>query len=383
MKSPGSREVAYTGTGIQAPNGGGKWGAAVFDPAHTRAIGCVGIPDTNQNPTTIPAGRKEITISAVHMTRPHYVITQSYIGAPFHFASTAYGNEWTFYQHPKVGFMAFNPKASFVYKNRESDANATTVTNQPAWFVWNVLVPNDDPVDTRQINAYDERTISAGFTVRLVTKWSDMGGYFTGGHVALETSDDMVEDVTDGIVLPDVESLSNWVTYQAGSAEGAYAVCRPRHMPSLLEFQSQKHQTFYAPMGGFTATGKMPLQGSNQSWDAVFVRYFGTADDYQLAITAYHNKERLTPYQDGGTDGAVYDKVALEAVPAACDKMICIYPASYNDLGKLTPYLFKAFKHLGRAVRNTLGIDAAVLDGPTFRRRFFREIVNELGQLTN
>lgn len=64
-----------------------------------------------------------------------------------------------------------------------------------------------------------------------------------------------------------------------------------------------------------------------------------------IRVTANMAVERFASPYEGGVDGSTYDRASVEAYIGLADDVSLIFPAAYNDLAKIIPWLQRNAQH--------------------------------------
>lgn len=357
FKNPGDPKTAYYASSPEVERSASAWVKSVFDPAHARSYGCVGIPDINRNPSVVCSGRIDLHLSSSFLpSRGKDEILPTYVGkqgGDFVNVTTIAPSDGQKVNWSEV-YCAAQSNFGLLLIFRGDMFNATyTPRGQTVAQSGDINMLIVQYRTSIKIQDSSSRAISCSITLEQITNWSDVGGYFTAGHLPV-SEDQVANSGNTGFELPEWSTWDNWVTYSAGSAAGAYAISRPRNLDQMLFWVED--DTVPLNIG---VQGNISLQhyGNHFSaWDAAFVRYFPVKTDWVLRCTLFENREVILPYNQGGQDGARMDKNALHMVLAMCDVEHFIYPASANDLAKVLGRVVKTARKYRKPILAAMGV---------------------------
>ena len=377
--NPGGSRIMMQDNSSPAANASGAWAKSIFDPAHARDYGCVGIPDENQAPTSVFSYRTDV------------VLTGNPTGVTA-FKNTYGGNGcWltndtsgcTFLDSTdtlKVDSCSISRVLTFAHAVNEpvvvlmGTFNGTYTKNGGAAVTFGAKAitfriqciypqPNTEDVATG-------RAISSSVTVANVTSWSNIGGYFTGGVLPSSCGDQTHQ--TSTTVVPTfyyTNDVEQYTTYTGESAAGVYAISRPRTVDGVCRF-GKIYQTgeVFLKLGKNTYDLDDNGSGSGgtaaftciaqpyQAWDPAYANYYPcAATDWTVRMTWFYNWEVTRGYNQGGQDGAAYDKVSMDAVFGLLDHTQFVFPADANDLAAIVPYLMDLVGEYGPDIANAIG----------------------------
>lgn len=338
------------------------WVKTLFDPAHARDYGCVGLPDENRNPTNVISCRRDLVVSANALGSISNTVWRT--NTPSDTAPTKMTNsEITTLKGTttRVSFFLLPTNDLYIYMEGSFTYKASSGGVETAtpflWYCYPVIQAMDIP-------ALGGRALSASITVDNVTSWSDIGGYFVGGNMPMKY-------VYDDDGIPDVYvtlAESQYATYTGQSAKGAYALCRPRTIDGISRFAEKQIVALAYSSAGSDVVNELSTSGGTDTqqygfvlpypaWDWAFVTYYPcSTQNWTIRATIYNNTEVLRDYNAGGQDGATYDRTALNFAMGLCDNAQFCFPAEYNDAKRLLPFLRKMAKHFMPQILQAMGL---------------------------
>lgn len=379
--NPGNREVVRSNAAPRAPRASQAWTKSLFDPAHCRSYGCVGIPDNNRDPTVVCCGRRDLMLSANVV--PQLTLranTESALQAKDRMFAGNYGKageseifidgsvalksgcHWEkidFIVHSNYGtiIMLQTAKQGLTYKSTSSDSEHTG----------DLLVCQvTTGVLQSAATGLQARPISASLTVDQITQWADMGGWFRAGHLPTRFLD--YDQTISGTVVGGeqvylgewVDDADSYVTFTSGAEVGFYTISRPKDLDMLRLFGYLNDIPVNLGRAfGSTSIRLVGLTQNANAWDWAFGSFTPTAAEWTLRTTLFMNYEELRSYVDGGTDGAEYDASALNLVMAAIDKHDFIFAARDNDLRTVIPRVRSILLRYKKPILSAMGIAGA------------------------
>lgn len=367
--NPGGQNAVITRPRPVVEGTTSAWVKSLFDPAHARDYGCVGIPDENQNPSNVFCKRKDVNLpssaSGLQALAPlcHALyagknatdneLIRISLSPEFKVNSAATSKLYVLTNPVHETAVIYTGTYGITYK--PVGGNATTITASVLLFTF---MTNQNVTEYANV-----RAISASSTISNITQWNAIGGYFIGGIFPLNLERD-AETFSDA--KPNYSEV-NWdlnfesyATYTGEAARGAYAISRPRTIDGLCRFC----ETDLAYLTIKVGTAEYYLKDTQfacfdlpyPTWDTSFCVYSPVdSSNWTLRLTMYQNFEVLRSYDEGGQDGATYDRAALNAAMAMMDSQTFVFPADHNDLGTVLPLILAGLKGGLKGVANAMG----------------------------
>lgn len=428
--NPGAKGSRYTGTTPAVSTASAAWYKSVLDPAHARSYGCKGIPDENRNPTLVFCGRKDMTLdsSSVEAGTPAWLLGMDWIitdEIAKNFYHNAYDNKgggaasvktapkvvastntsatrqvyFKFDSGSKIEYVELFISAhiglvirlvgKFNYTFQAglyavSGSNWVISAERPVKNANDILIGVSTVIDQNQ--GFTCRPVSASVTVDNVTQWSTLGGYYTAGHIPFRAA--QLSEPTEQAKMDDLsytiqggEVLDDFSTYNGQTSAGAYTISRPRNVHAMCWFgpvQTNELCASQEPASQSTFYMKVPWMGSpDTAWDMGFVRWFPTTDKWTIRITSYENLEVIKSYQEGGSDAARYDKVAMEHLMAMLDYCDFVFEAKANDMKKVAGYVKRTVKKYKDPILAAMGIAGS----PGWLNKLTGKLIDRLGNV--
>lgn len=372
--SPGSKAWEQIGTSPQVVGASRAWCMAAMDPAHARKYGCVGVPDNNRSPSVVACNIREflITENSIPSGIQYYLVRSDGRLDPLaslekpQIAVGGYIKQVQIYSHPCFGTFLMCEGNTQIFSPYDDDT---------AKFDW-------VGVQLSQFEHDIARPISMGHTVQNVGAWSSMGGFFTAGHLPVDEDFENKSSSTAqrSMVIGVEKDLTSYVTYHGGSAAGAYNICRMRNLDAATFFADRTLMKFTPSqisesdeanfLNAVSATSA--LNQLTSAWEWAFTTYACVTEKFTLRITEYHNVEISRSYAEGGSDGARYDRAALEFVMAILDQHNFCFEAAANDGNRLASKLRLILAKYRPAILAAM----AAAGAPTWVRTSANAIIN-------
>lgn len=383
--NPGSTAVTRNAVAAPQANASGAWFKSLFDPAHCRSYGCVGIPDNNKDPTVVCCGRKDVMISSNTIPPMELASSAGGVdtaedvawvwgkqtgGAPASIRPVYSGDTFTLPDvfHWDVVKAAIHANYGLLVYLQTSTAFKATSGGDAMESCTGLLIQYSAGILQRGTSSgYDQaRPVSCSLTVEQITQWAQIGGYFTAGHLPLMR---MPYDLTaSGVQVDGVQVDMRWwlnrnedfVTYTGGAAVGAYILSRPRNldMLSLFSHYDDVPFNFGTVFGGSTVRMNGLAQDPN-AWDWGFVNYIPVTSQWTLRMTMFSNYEEVRPFNEGGTDGAKLDRNCLNLAMAAMDTHEYIFAARDNDFKNVLSKVRTTIKKFRKPIVAAMGVAGA------------------------
>lgn len=355
---PGSQGYMYSSGTPPVRGAAEQWIKSVFDAAHTRSYGCIGVPDNNRMPTVVQSRRKEYEVSTYKFPQSSLVMgfsTNANVSlvksteADFVFGDSTPITRFMLFSHPCIGHMW--------YAHVPAGLAASSGGTQKYYHFFGVLADNYPP-------GSQARPINCAHVMENVGAWSDMGGYFTGAHIPIQYRN-LDTDYGEEVRI-DGSDYDSYITYQGGSGAGVYNMCRMRNLDAATFFADSNVTQITLALPGlsidtqrFENFDSTYLKQVNTAWDCAASKYTSTTTNFVIRITTYSAYEVITPYANGGSDGARYDRAALEFVMATLDNADFIFPADHNDSAKLARKVKQILKKYKPAILAAMGVAGA------------------------
>lgn len=351
----GPIQPAGTRTVYNAPappgDAAGAWIKSMLDPAHAREHHCRGIPDENRDPTIIANGRCDGTIGSTNL----WNVKNEYIAAGWYYVTG-----WDKMADPKVGIDAQVHNFTvytcgqwgtcIIYEGtfKHSESGASKTSSKVAMLYRSISFNFNM---SEEANIRGARAIGVSHTLSNVTAWANKGGFFTAGHVPLTR---YYEDVDDSIELATPVKVDEYATYNADSGAGVYGISRPRSIDMMKIFGEEDADSVV--LGGQRLNMFPYLKYPAPAWDIVFTSYEPSSSDWRIRCTQYYVVEANADYSKGGSDGAAYDKSALEFALAILDREEFLFPANANDFKQVVRRVWETVKRWGASILRAMGI---------------------------
>lgn len=339
------------------------WVRTLLDPAHAREYGCRGIPDDNQMPTLLLNGRQTTAIRAAS-TSPTNGSYLRYTSADGFTTGTTYNGtidnvlDITLVQTGGILTPYFLV------------THLITSTGQELWAVRYITTDIDDRITN------PARLVATSATCEWIGKEINKGGYWESGYgiARLDSSGLHVDTVAN----------RNMVTFSANAGTGVYAVSKFNNFDQYKMWNTKATRRANIDVASNSgALGTIQLDyidyttiSLNYTFTPVFVTYYPdptSSPDFLLRYTIAEVAEIVTPYNQGGIDGAKYDPQTAVDIRHLYDDIDLIFPASYNDYRKVLNFLTKNVKRLPGfmaslsthfpLVNNVVGLLRTFLDG--------------------
>lgn len=303
------------------PESSSAWVKTVIDPAHAREYSCRGIPDENQDPTLVYYGRDTLTLT------PGWLSTGNifqFTGSGWARTSAAKDIVWNSVYIVQTGLVSRNVIIVAIGDGVVNDVNQ-------------VLMARSDVTDATGASPGDTvRLVSQSLTVSWAGKELDRGGIFEAGYVPYVD----VQTGSQDQVSVSLDDFSNYATFTSSSDDGVYMIGRFNQYDMYKWWKNVGKLAVSVKSNGGTCAGNEVTEfiapTAYGAWRPSVVRYVTNAQqDWILRVTYNTVVEVMRPYNQGGTDSAVYDMDSVQDVIAIYDSLDLIFPARYNDFKKV------------------------------------------------
>lgn len=153
----------------------------------------------------------------------------------------------------------------------------------------------------------------------------------------------------DHTYLVDASNVSDLVSYTGSADQGVYIIGELESYESYKAWKSpidQQMSFSVTSSGGTKFTGLLDNSIFSYAYPSVsgfrtsVVHYLPVSSkEWVIRVTANMVVERFASPFEGGVDGSIYDRASVEAYIGLADDVSLIFPAAYNDLSKIIPWL--------------------------------------------